>query len=107
MVNGKLTYYGSIVATLATVGTLTVTGTSDFTGLLTATTIKTNQIRAAYINDYTDAITAMAIANTTGEVTFGAYIKLANAFVGGAPAATGYVRIKDSTGTIYKLLCAP
>ena len=34
-------------------------------------------------------------------------LKLANAFVGGAPAATGYVTVQDSSGTTYKLLCAP
>lgn len=34
-------------------------------------------------------------------------LKLANAFVAGAPAATGYVTVQDSNGTTYKLLAAP
>jgi len=34
-------------------------------------------------------------------------LKLANAFVAGAPAATGYVTVQDAGGTTYKLLAAP
>lgn len=32
-------------------------------------------------------------------------LKLANNYVGGAPAATGYVTLQDASGTTYKLLC--
>lgn len=34
-------------------------------------------------------------------------LKLANNFVAGAPAATGYVTVQDLSGTTYKLLAAP
>ncbi len=34
-------------------------------------------------------------------------LKLDNAFVAGAPAATGYVTVQDAGGTTYKLLAAP
>lgn len=34
-------------------------------------------------------------------------LKLGDAFVAGAPAATGSMMIRDSTGTDYRVLCAP
>ena len=36
-------------------------------------------------------------------MTSGAALKLGNAYVAGAPTATGYIVIKDSTGTSYKI----
>lgn len=40
----------------------------------------------------------------TGAATFSSTVQLGVAYVGGAPAATGYLTIKDSTGTTYKIL---
>jgi hypothetical protein len=37
-------------------------------------------------------------------VQLGRPLKLANAYVGGAPTATGYVTVQDSSGTTYKIL---
>jgi hypothetical protein len=36
-------------------------------------------------------------------VASGTALKLGNAYVAGAPTATGYIVIKDSTGTSYKI----
>jgi hypothetical protein len=33
-------------------------------------------------------------------------VKVANPYVAGAPAATGYIEIKDSNGVTYKVLVA-
>jgi hypothetical protein len=48
--------------------------------------------------------TTLAILSNTGTLTLGGPLKLANAYVAGAPAATGYVTIQDSSGTTYKVL---
>lgn len=44
------------------------------------------------------SITVSGTTILTGALTLG------NAYVGGAPAATGYVTLKDNTGTTYKVL---
>jgi hypothetical protein len=45
----------------------------------------------------------LSIDNTNGNVTIGGTLQVGNAYVGGAPTATGYIVIKDSTGTSYKI----
>lgn len=45
----------------------------------------------------------VSINGTDLQVTSGKGLKLGNAYVAGAPTATGYVIIKDSTGTSYKI----
>jgi hypothetical protein len=45
----------------------------------------------------------LSIDNTNGNVTIGGILQVGNAYVGGAPTATGYIVIKDSTGTSYKI----
>ena len=42
--------------------------------------------------------------NISGAATLSGALQLGNAYVAGAPAATGYVTLKDSTGTTYKVL---
>lgn len=39
----------------------------------------------------------------TGDVTLSGALKLGNAYQAGAPSSTGYLTIKDSTGTTYKI----
>jgi hypothetical protein len=55
-----------------------------------------------------DAITDYSLIDVKGGgsplVKLGAALQLSNAYVAGAPAATGYVTIKDSSGTTYKVL---
>ena len=54
--------------------------------------------------NYADSA-VLTLDNTSSKVaTFSGPIKLANAYVAGAPAATGYVTIQDSNGTTYKVL---
>lgn len=49
----------------------------------------------------------LAQVDTNGfHVASGKDLYLGRAYVGGAPAATGYVTVKDSSGTTYKLLAA-
>jgi hypothetical protein len=48
---------------------------------------------------------ALSIAGATGEVTIGV-LKLGNAYVATPQVTTGYVTIKDSGGTTYKVLVA-
>lgn len=45
----------------------------------------------------------LSIDNTNGNVTIGGTLQVGNAYVAGAPTATGYIVIKDSTGTSYKI----
>lgn len=57
--------------------------------------------------------TLSLVANGSTAVTFsgsetqlGGALKMGVAYVGGAPAATGYITVKDSAGTTYKLLAS-
>ncbi len=73
---------------------------------------------ASFANQtYYDASTHYFRANGGGSVFFsldstnatigsGIALKLGNAYQAGAPAATGYVTLKDSAGTTYKVLVA-
>jgi len=47
--------------------------------------------------------TRLTVDATDITVASGTALKLGNAYVAGAPAATGYIVIKDSTGTSYKI----
>jgi hypothetical protein len=47
--------------------------------------------------------TCFTIGGSDITVASGKALKLGNAYVAGAPTATGYVVIKDSTGTSYKI----
>jgi hypothetical protein len=41
--------------------------------------------------------------DTSGNTTIAGTLQVGNAYVAGAPTATGYIVIKDSTGTSYKI----
>jgi len=49
---------------------------------------------------------SLVVINSSGDITMtsGAALKLGNAYIAGAPTATGYVTIKDSAGVTYKVL---
>ena len=47
--------------------------------------------------------TTVLTGTSTGAVTLGGALKLANAYVAGAVVGTGYVTIQDSTGTTYRV----
>ncbi len=55
-----------------------------------------------FVCDATTALVAQA-----GQVVCLVPLKLDNNFSAGAPAATGYVTVRDAAGATYKLLCAP
>jgi len=46
---------------------------------------------------------AVTVSASTVELAGGIDLKLGNAYTAGAPTATGYIVIKDSTGTSYKI----
>jgi hypothetical protein len=46
---------------------------------------------------------ALMVENSLVTVASGVDLKLGNAYAAGAPTATGYIVIKDSTGTSYKI----
>jgi hypothetical protein len=46
---------------------------------------------------------AVTVSASTVELAGGIDLKLGNAYAAGAPTATGYIVIKDSTGTSYKI----
>lgn len=46
------------------------------------------------------------LADAQFTIASGSALKLGNAYVATPPTCTGYVTVKDSTGTTYKLLCA-
>jgi hypothetical protein len=65
------------------------------------------RIRVATSNGQIDFIPsgvfAMSIDANDVAIQSGIGLKLGNAYVAGAPTATGYIVIKDSTGTSYKI----
>lgn len=45
----------------------------------------------------------MTVSSSDVTIASGVGLKLGNAYAAGAPTATGYIVIKDSTGTSYKI----
>lgn len=51
----------------------------------------------------TNTTTRVTVSSSDVTIASGVGLKLGNAYVAGAPTATGYIVIKDSTGTSYKI----
>jgi hypothetical protein len=69
-------------------GTGTHTNGVDFTGMTLTNAFKS---------------TGFTVSGS-GSLTMSGTLQLGSTYVGGAPAATGYITMKDSTGTTYKFL---
>ena len=83
----------------ATTNVLNIGGSSSVYNAATTT----NFYAAA--NNTTVTGTLIASITTTGlAMASGKDISVGNAYVAGAPTATGYVTIKDSNGVTYKVL---
>lgn len=53
-----------------------------------------------------NSIVARSLADIAAQPIPGGAIQLGNAYTATPPTCTGYVTVKDSTGTVYKLLCS-
>lgn len=112
--NGDLTYGGVTFSGVSGSGKLAGTASPTFTGTVTAATLSfssaltptgdvTTNIGAGGARIGTTYTYNAEVSNLL-KVTSGAVLQLGNAYVAGAPAATGYVTLKDSAGTTYKVL---
>ena len=60
-------------------------------------------LRFKATNSSGTAATALTVDSSDVTIASGVGLKLGNAYASGAPTATGYIVIKDSTGTSYKI----
>ncbi len=56
-----------------------------------------------FINDDLSGSTLAATISYTGDFRITGTLQVGNTYTAGAPTATGYIVIKDSTGTSYKI----
>ena len=82
-------------------------------GMATATPTSAGSLGDIYLNSTPSVSGAQSwVCTTAGNsgaavytpVILGYTAQLANAYAAGAPTATGYINIKDSSGTTYKVL---
>jgi hypothetical protein len=60
-------------------------------------------ISMRFVNDDLSASTLAATISYTGDFRITGTLQVGNTYASGAPTATGYIVIKDSTGTSYKI----
>jgi hypothetical protein len=99
---GLIQVFGNSHATVAGWGTFD-TGATNNAQLLIRNFASSGGTIVLKVNG--GATAALSIDNT-GNITIGSglTLTLGTTYSGGAPAATGYIPIKDSTGTVYKIL---
>jgi hypothetical protein len=93
------------ISTVATAPRLTLVR-SGSTSNQRAFDIINNQdglISMRFVNDDLSGSTLVATISYTGDFRISGTLQVGNTYVGGAPTATGYIVIKDSTGNSYKI----
>jgi len=94
--------FGDIDLYRSASGILSLTS-GTFTGGVGAGFFTINSSGAQPLVFATDATERARVDGTNFTISSGIGLKLGNAYVAGAPTATGYIVIKDSTGTSYKI----
>ncbi len=105
--SGKTYVWGDGAGTAAA-GTFALVCTSDTTTptfSATSAALTVNSTTAS-TSTTTGALVVLGGCGISGAMSLGGALQLGNAYVGTPQVGTGYVTIKDSTGTTYKVLVA-
>jgi hypothetical protein len=80
-----------------------IRGTGSSNGLITGAIVSVDTSANFRVRNAAGSSTYLDVDSSNVTISSGVGLKLGNAYVAGAPTATGYIVIKDSTGTSYKI----
>jgi hypothetical protein len=80
-----------------------IRGTNSGNGLIYGNIVSADVGSTFRVRNAAGSSTYLDVDSSNVTISSGVGLKLGNAYVAGAPTATGYIVIKDSTGTSYKI----